>query len=431
MKKRNISLVILLLISVMFTFQSCQEEEGTLATFGSFTQPILVAPANDAFLSPAGTTVDLKWSSTDAEGDPEKWDIYFGTSDDPDLVKTGHNSQTYTATVAKGNEYFWRVVGTDANGIPTRSETWNFEIVDPDAPMDMTMSWTTNVEDAIGLPLDPDEAVDLRLLILDEEMEEVEVVDGSSFEEFTFTSDMPDGKYYIVTDLFSTINAGDFNSPLDISINLGFNQRGIINQSLPFANVMTNDFACDSYYTILAEVVKTGSTYELTSVAKEEWSADLPSLVGTWTGTDQNDFINDIEATLTDNKLYIYGLGVDMIEGWWGEPVIESNPVQLSFDWTILGGVEIEDQYYFTTTYGGDPYDYNIVGTGKMSLCGESPVLTIEYDIKYSEDGWSIGEYVGELFVAELTFEGTGKGMRVKSAKRISTLRKPVVKPAR
>lgn len=423
----------LLVFSGTLFFQSCDKDEPVaFKEYGAFTIPELVAPANGAFLTPAGTKVDLKWSSTDAEGDPQKWDIYFGPSEEPARVATGHNSQTYSATVEIGTKYFWRVIGYDANGIPTRSDVWSFEIVDPDAPLKMKMTWTTDAADAIGLEVDPDKAADLRLLILDEDMEEVEVVDGSSFEEFEFTSDMPDGKYNIVTDMYSTINAGDFNAPLNISINLGFSQRGILNQSLPFANVMTNDFPCDSYYTILAEVVKTGSTYEMTSVAKAEWSVEPASLVGSWTGYDQFGFVNDIEATLSDGKLYINGLGQDIISNadGWNEAVLASEPLEVAFDWTSLGAIKIEEQYCFTTDY--DQSEYNIVGEGKLKLCGASPVLTITYDIKYSEDGWSLAEnWIGELLVAELTFEGSGKGMHVKSAKRISTLRKPMVKPER
>jgi hypothetical protein len=39
-------------------------------------------------------------------------------------------------------------------------------------------------------------------------------------------------------------------------------------------------------------------------------------------------------------------------------------------------------------------------------------VITITYDIKYTADGWSIGEYLGELFIATLTPSTGGKGVR-------------------
>ncbi len=148
------------------------------------------------------------------------------------------------------------------------------------------------------------------------------------------------------------------------------------------------------------------------SIGRAEWFVDPATLVGNWDAIDQYDFVDNVEATFTGGKLYIYGLGVDMIENWWGEPVIASNPVPVIFDFTALGSISIDDQFYFTTTYAGDPYDYNIVGTGKVSLCGATPVITITYDIKYTADGWSIGDYLGEWFIATLTPSTGGKGVR-------------------
>ncbi|HQM70628.1 MAG TPA: hypothetical protein PK521_15075 [Bacteroidales bacterium] len=428
--KRKISILIMLLIfSGTLFFQSCDEEPVPFKEYGAFTIPELVAPANGAFLTPSGTKVDLKWSSTDAEGDPQKWDVYFGPSEEPARVATGHSSQTYSATVDIGTKYFWRVVGYDANGIPTRSDTWSFEIVDPDAPLKMKMVWSTNILDKIGLDVDPEVAADLRLTILDEEFEPVEVVNTSAFEEYEFTSDLPDGKYYIVTDLASTVNAGDFNSSLDVSINLSFNQRGILSQSLPFPNVMTTDFTCDSYVTYLAEVVKEGATYTLTSNPSAKWSAEVSDLVGNWTGTDNWAYPNEVETTVSGENLMIYGMGFEWMVDWWGETVVRGNPVPVVFDWTTLGGVEIEDQYYITTNYKGVEYPYNIVGSGRLNLCGSTPVLTLEYDL--IQDGFSIGDYYGELFKVVLTLAPAGKGYQVVSTETKFPKKMRLPKPVR
>jgi len=76
MKKRISIFVMLLVLSGMLFFQSCLDKTPVpFEEYGAFTIPALVAPANGTFLSPAGTTVELKWSSTDLEGDPQKWDV--------------------------------------------------------------------------------------------------------------------------------------------------------------------------------------------------------------------------------------------------------------------------------------------------------------------------------------------------------------------
>ena len=417
MKKRNISLVILLLISVIFTFQSCQEEEGTLVTFGAFTQPVLVAPANDAFLSPAGTTVDLKWSSTDAEGDPEKWDIYFGTSDNPDLVKTGHNSQTYTVTVTKGNEYFWRVVGTDANGIPTRSATWSFKIIDPEADMYMAMSWTTDVKTSVGLDLDPEEAVDLRLLIVDATDESiVDAADGASATEeyFDFNS-LEDGTYLIAADIYATIDAGDFNAPINIDLELAFYQPGIINETFVYPKVMTNSYPCDAYRTYLATVVKAGTVFTIS----KEVSYMAPEAT-VWSGTDAT-YPSEV-TTVEGCELLMNMLGGGWMLDWWGEVIVEGGTLTYTVDES--GKVTIPFQYYCTTTYNGAVQDdYSIQGSGTLDESGEYPVMTLHYDFK--QGGTWIGAYCYENygweqngFDAVITTEPSGKGSKGASSVR-------------
>jgi hypothetical protein len=133
------------------------------------------------------------------------------------------------------------------------------------------------------------------------------------------------------------------------------------------------------------------------------WFVDPATLVGNWDAIDQYGYVDNVEATFTGGKLYIYGLGVDMMENYWGEPVIASNPVPVIFDFTKLGAISINDQYYFTTFYDGNPYDYNIIGTGIVDLSGASPVITITYDIKYVIGGYSLGDDQGGWFVATLT----------------------------
>jgi len=407
MKRINIILIMLLVFSGLFTMQSCKEDEGTFKEYGSFTDPVLVAPANRAFLDETAT-VDLIWESTDADGDPQNWTVYFGDSDDPGVIHTGYTQQTVTVNVIKGTKYYWKVVAMDVNGVITRGPMWSFEIIDPDAPMTMEMSWSTNVEEAIGLEVDPEDAIDLRLLIVPEAKADEIIVDGSGFEEYNDFDQLPDGKYLIKTDIFSTLDAGDFNKSLNVSINLVFRQRGILSKSLPFPDVMTNDFPCESYKTVLAEVTKTGSTYEVVSKVDVEWSVDPLDLVGDWAGTDNVGF--DDVVTISDNGdgVSIWGLGFGWFESpdFWSENVVGGGPVPLVFDFTKLGVISIADQYYITSDWDDD---YNLRGTAKINLCGDIPVLTFEYDIAYTGDADGIGvTYLGELFT--ITLKPVAKG---------------------
>ena len=423
MKSKNIIVIVLFIFAVLSMMQSCTEESTPYSTYGAWTIPVLVGPANGTFISPAGTTVDLQWSSTNADNDSQDWDVYFGTKDEPALYQEGYTSESISVDVNVGTKYYWQVVGHDKNGIPTRSEVWSFEVVDPDAPLRLKLDWSTNIEDAIGIDVSPEDAVDLRLKIVDKsDGSTYALVSASGFKEYTFPNDAPDGTYQIVTDLASTVNAGDFNKSLDISVNLYFTKRGTLSQKNQYPNVMTNDFPCPSYYTILAEVTKSGTSYTIEDVGKAQWTADLPSLAGDWSGEDNMGYDDVVTLSYSGGELKIYGLAFGWIQDWWGEPIQSGNPVPLVFDWSTLGGINIEDQYYITTMWAGDLYDYNIVGTAKLALCGSTPKLTIEYDIAYSEDGWSIGAYLGELFTVTLT------PVTTKGAKGIADLSS---KPAR
>jgi hypothetical protein len=385
MKSRNIIFVISLVFFSVFTFQSCTEEEGEITTHYAFTIPELVAPANDTYISVAGTTVDLKWSSTNGSEDPQKWDIYFGTLPSPVRVKINNTSQTYTATVAKGNKYYWRVVGTDANGIPVRSETWSFEVIDPAADMYLAMSWETDVATSVGLDIGPAEAVDMRLLVVKESDKSiVAAADGASAtEEYTDFNTLPDGTYLIAADIYASINAGDFDAPINIDLELVFDQPGIIDQTLAFPQVMTNEYQCDAYRTYLAKVVKAGTVYTIT---KEVSYMTPPEVV--WKGTDAT-YPSEV-TTVAGCELLMNMLGGGWMLDWWGEVIVEGGTLKYTVDGS--GNITIPLQYYCTTTYSGAVQpDYSIQGTGTLDESGAYPVMTLHYD--FNQGGTWIGHY--------------------------------------
>jgi hypothetical protein len=414
MKRKNLIFVMLLVLSGLVTMQSCKKDTAVAFTeHGAFTVPALVAPANGVFLNLTGTTVDLKWESTNASGDPMSWDVYFGNTDDPAKVQTAYTSETLTVTVAKGTKYWWRVVGTDANGVITRSSVWSFEITDPAAPLNLKMSWTTDAKATVGLDLDPLAVVDLRLLILKSDLvtNAVTAINTAQFEEFGKFNTLVDGTYYIVTDISKTINAGDFNVPINISINLLFNQRGTLFQTIDLPKVMTNKFNCSSYKTVLAQVVKVGSTYTITKSISNILPAVPPGLAGIWKGSDFG-YPSTIVTSIVGGKLMIDGVGtgwmMDPVDGW-GEVPQVTYPAEVIVN-LCAKTVSIANQKFMTTKYlGVTQTSYFIQGTGTYDLSGTFPVLTLNYD--FIQAGVSIAKYFGvTTFKAVLTLNPAGKG---------------------
>ena len=146
-------------------------------------------------------------------------------------------------------------------------------------------------------------------------------------------------------------------------------------------------------------------TYNLKRIAfcpLENGSADL---VGSWTGTDA--YYPSVATTVISGaNVKISGLGVGFIEDWWSEQVTALGAPEM----TVAGNglVDIPRQYLFSTVYDGDPYDYEIKGSGKWENCGATPRLIITYDIYYPGDTDGLAKtYSGSLgsayFTADIT----------------------------
>lgn len=131
MKRRNIMLVMLVALGSILALQSCKKDNTTFTVYNAFTEPTLTAPLNGATIKIMGTTVDLKWASTDKDGDAPLADVYFGTDDKPALYKAGNAGLTLTVPVILGSTYYWHVTMKDAHGVVTYGPTWSFTVFEP------------------------------------------------------------------------------------------------------------------------------------------------------------------------------------------------------------------------------------------------------------------------------------------------------------
>lgn len=428
MKKQLIFCVTIAFL--LATFIGCKKEAGDpFVEKHAFTIPAVVAPANGQFVNVTGSTVELKWQSTNGDNDPDSWDVYFGESANPPLVKAGNTTQSYTVTVEKGKEYNWYVEGVNKEGIPTRGEMWSFEVVDPAAPMEMSMSWTSNSADKIGMEIDPLQVANLRLRILkaDKTTAAVTAINTAGFESYNKFNNLPDGKYYIATDLTSTIDAGDFNNVIDLDIKLQFSQRGVQEEEFDFPKVMTNQFVCSAYRVYLGYLVKTGTSYVFT----KEVSKPTSPYSGTWYGIDKGDVDYDSEVvTYMGCSLQIKGLVNGWMSEFWGEEIVKGGSASITIDATA-GTVDIPLQYYCTTKYKGvvQPV-YNIVGTGTYDATGAFPKMTIQYTLIQGTDDWGQwmfdeGYMATNKFEAVLTLDPAG----LPSSKSMTIPLKSVIKP--
>jgi PKD repeat protein len=89
------------------------------------------APSNT---SPADSALDvalnaqLSWTaSTDPDnGDVVVYDIYVGTSANPPLIVSGHQTTSYIVNLEHNTQYFWKIVARDNHNTTTTGLEWSF-----------------------------------------------------------------------------------------------------------------------------------------------------------------------------------------------------------------------------------------------------------------------------------------------------------------
>ncbi|MCK5160289.1 MAG: pre-peptidase C-terminal domain-containing protein, partial [Candidatus Aureabacteria bacterium] len=115
-------------------------ENGTLWEWGISTNvPVEVVISNNppdlpSIPLPVDGSVDvyvnmiLSWIGGDPDvEDIVSYDVYFGTSDPPELVSSGQSGITYDPGILSGNTtYYWQIVATDDKAVSTSGPVWSF-----------------------------------------------------------------------------------------------------------------------------------------------------------------------------------------------------------------------------------------------------------------------------------------------------------------
>jgi uncharacterized protein (TIGR02145 family) len=181
-------------------------------------KPQIVFPLNGSTDQPKAST--LSWTCTDPEKDPLTYDIYFGTSTPPQLLK----SFSGIATFNPGNlyykaTYYWKIVARDNHHNITEGDIWSFTTVanqPPAKPVYINpQKDTTNQDIALTLKwacTDP-ENDDIRYDIYFGTVTNPPLLASGIYNKIYNVSSLSySTKYYwkiVANDLYSNITAGD------------------------------------------------------------------------------------------------------------------------------------------------------------------------------------------------------------------------------
>lgn len=83
------------------------------------------SPANGA--TGVGINQVLSWTCTDPDGDPLKYDVYFGISNNPAIVASDISASTYDpGQLQENTTYYWKILAKDNQGNSTPGSLWEF-----------------------------------------------------------------------------------------------------------------------------------------------------------------------------------------------------------------------------------------------------------------------------------------------------------------
>lgn len=310
-------------------------------------------------------------------------------------------TETVTIQIGLGNE-------SNVNSVASETVTFNIaNLTDGDLVVGMSWAASSAVTDNYGTEIGAYDLADLRLLLTDSPYTTVYAsADGAGAETYVLEAGAPDGTYSFVADFYAAM----YEIPADIDITLTFDQVGKINgQTHSFSNALNTTDSCPGLNYVMASVTKSGNSYSFEEVG-EKSSLDLENYAGNWSVKTpyHNGLQNDFTAEVTDDTLFIDGIGQAFILNFWGETPTTSAPVEITLN--SDGTVSIARQYVYTADYNGGLYDYEIEGSGTWNACGDKNILDLVYDIYYPGDADGIAKsyaaylnypYIGGTFTLD------------------------------
>jgi hypothetical protein len=139
-----------------------------------------------------------------------------------------------------------------------------------------------------------------------------------------------------------------------------------------------------------SEGLYTGNTVSFT--IQKHCTLDINDFIGTYSG-DTPWGATQVETTMQGEQLYITGVGVAFLTGYWGEVITSMEALPLNVDMES-GDFTIDQALYAITTYNGEEQPpYYLSAHGNLNAC--SGAMYLYYD--FAQPGADISSYVSAV----------------------------------
>lgn len=137
--KPMLKFIYLLTLSIIILSLSC-EKESTEPGSVNQSPGVPYNPYPEDGATNQSVSLTLTWQCVDPDGDLLNYDVHFGTNNNPPLVNTSRNTNSYQAdNLDNSTTYYLRIVARDGYGATASSPIWSFVTVEeglspPSAP---------------------------------------------------------------------------------------------------------------------------------------------------------------------------------------------------------------------------------------------------------------------------------------------------------
>ncbi|WCT12446.1 hypothetical protein [Mucilaginibacter jinjuensis] len=88
----------------------------------------LTAPSTGQKVTAVNGKVTLSWNGSDVDNDIAGYNLYWGTSANVTLLKSGITASPYSADVVSGSTYYWKIITIDSKGNTSDSGLAQFSV---------------------------------------------------------------------------------------------------------------------------------------------------------------------------------------------------------------------------------------------------------------------------------------------------------------